>query len=354
VRVLALVILLAGVWISRASATTGPTPPPAEPPLPIHAAFVLGVVEGVTEFLPISSTGHLIIAAELLGLEEATPRYGPDGKRVWHELGGHAVPARPEALRGPDGEVLWHRRPGGAHPEGIPLTRKRAVDSYLVVIQAGAILAVLLVCGAEVRSMLRGLIGQSAAGRTLLRNVALAVAPVVIAGLLLGPWIEAHLFSAGTVAAALAVGAVLMLAAERRRRSHPPVASRTGADLSAGQALGIGFAQCLALWPGMSRAMVTIVGGYACGLAPARAAEFSFLVGLPVLAGAALYKGVQTGPAMVAGLGWTPVLVGAITAAFSAAVAVRFLLRHLSRHGLTAFALYRLALAGVIAWWFAA
>jgi undecaprenyl-diphosphatase len=104
----------------------------------------------------------------------------------------------------------------------------------------------------------------------------------------------------------------------------------------------------------MSRAMVTIVGGYACGLAPARAAEFSFLVGLPVLAGAALYKGVRTGPAMIAGLGWMPVLIGGVAAAVSAAIAVRFLLRHLSRHGLTAFALYRLALAAALWWWFAA
>ena len=328
-RVLALVILFAGAGIARALAASDPSPPPAPAALPLPSALTLGVVEGVTEFLPISSTGHLIIAAELLGLEDATP------------------------LRGPGGEVLWQHPPSEAHPEGVPLTRKRAVDSYLVVIQAGAILAVLLICGAEVRSMLRGLVGQSVTGRTLLRNVILAVVPVVVAGLLLGSWIETHLFSPRTVAAALVVGAAVMLAAERWRNSRAPATLKTGADLSAGQALGIGFAQCLALWPGMSRAMVTIVGGYACGLAPARAAEFSFLVGLPVLAGAALYKGVRTGPAMVAGLGWTPVLVGGIAAALAAAIAVRFLLRHLSRHGLTAFALYRIALAGVLWWWFA-
>ena len=329
-RVLALVILLAGAWVARAPAATSQPPPPAPAPLPLHAAVTLGVVEGITEFLPISSTGHLIIAAELLWLEDATP------------------------LRGPGGEVLWQRAPSSAHPEGVPLTRKRAIDSYLVVIQAGAILAVLLICGAEVRSMLRGLVGRSVTGRTLLRNVILAVAPVVLAGLLLGPWIEAHLFSPRTVAAALVGGALLMLAAERWRRSHPAAPLKTGADLSVPQALGIGCAQCLALWPGMSRAMVTIVGGYACGLAPARAAEFSFLVGLPVLAGAALYKGVRTGPAMIAGLGWMPVLIGGVAAALSAAIAVRFLLRHLSRHGLTAFALYRLALAAALWWWFAA
>jgi len=329
VRVLALVILLAGAWVARAPAATSLPPPPAPAPLPLHSAVILGVVEGITEFLPISSTGHLIIAAELLGLEDATP------------------------LRGPGGEVLWQRAPSAAQPDGIPLTRKRAIDSYLVVIQAGAILAVLLICGADVRSMLRGLVGRSVAGRTLLRNVIFAVAPVVLAGLLLGPWIETHLFSPRTVTAALVVGALLMLAAERWRRSHPPAPLKTGADLSATQALGIGCAQCLALWPGMSRAMVTIVGGYACGLAPARAAEFSFLVGLPVLAGAALYKGVRTGPAMIAGLGWTPVLIGGLAAALSAALAVRFLLRHLSRHGLTAFAVYRLALAAALWWSFA-
>lgn len=327
-RVLALVVLFTGVWIARAAATPASAPPPTEEPLPVAAALILGVVEGVTEFLPISSTGHLIIAAERLGLEDATP------------------------LRGPQGEVLWRRPPSAKHPEGVILTRKHAVDTYLVVIQSGAILAVLLICGAEVRSMLRGLLGQSAAGRRLLRNVALAVAPVVVVGLLLGSWIEAHLFSTRTVMAALVVGSVLMLIAERWRRAHPADSSKTGADLSARQALGIGLGQCLALWPGMSRAMVTIIGGYACGLAPARAAHFSFLVGLPVLAGAALYKGIRTGPAMILGLGWTPVLIGAAAAALAAALAVRFLVRHLSRHGLTAFAIYRLALAAMLGWWF--
>lgn len=296
--------------------------------MPLPSALVLGVVEGVTEFLPISSTGHLIVAAELLGLEDATP------------------------LRGPQGEILWHRPPSTKIPEGVILTRKRAIDTYLVVIQAGAILAVLLICGAEIRSMLRGLLGQSAAGRRLLRNVFLAVIPVVVTGLLLGSWIETHLFSTRTVMAALVVGAILMLIAERWRRTHPADALKTGSDLSVPQALGIGLAQCLALWPGMSRAMVTIVGGYACGLAPARAAHFSFLVGLPVLAGAALYKGARTGPAMITGLGWTPVLVGGLAAALAAALAVRFLVRHLSHHGLTAFAVYRLALAAVLASWF--
>lgn len=327
-RVLALVVLFAAAGIAPASASPAPATPPREEPLPLPSALVLGIVEGVTEFLPISSTGHLIVAAEFLGLEDATP------------------------LRGPQGEILWHRPPSAKNPEGVILTRKRAIDTYLVVIQAGAILAVLLICGAEVRSMLRGLLGQSAAGWRLLRNVVLAVIPVVAIGLLLGPWIETHLFSIRTVVAALVVGAILMLIAERWRRTHPADVLKTGSDLSVLQALGIGLGQCLALWPGMSRAMVTIVGGYACGLAPARAAQFSFLVGLPVLAGAAVYKGARTGPAMIAGLGWTPVLVGALVAALAAAIAVRFLVHHLSRHGLTAFAVYRLILAAVLGSWF--
>jgi hypothetical protein len=118
-----------------------------------------------------------------------------------------------------------------------------------------------------------------------------------------------------------------------------------GAELTPRQSLGIGFAQCLALCPGMSRSMVTIVAGYLAGLKPAQSAEFSFLVGLPTLAGAAFLKSLKSGPAMIQVFGWSNVLLGAFVAAISALIAVKFLVHFISRHGLAVFAYYRLALA---------
>lgn len=300
-------------------------PPP--PRLSVGDAITLGVVEGVTEFLPISSTGHLIIANRMLGLESTTP------------------------LVGDDGEALWYRRPGPSRPEGVPLTLKLAADTYAVVIQAGAIAAVVLLYWPRFVGMLLGLFGRSSAGVRLLRNVILAFLPAAFLGFLLHDLIDRHLFSLEAVIAALVGGAFLMLWAEhwRKRNSGIGFAKTDPADLSPRKALGIGLAQCLALWPGTSRSMVTIIGGYLAGLPPARAAEFSFLVGLPTLAGAAVYKSFRSGPAMIEVFGWSSVLLGAAVAAVSAALAVKFLVAFLNRHGLAVFAYYRLLLAAVLA-----
>lgn len=293
-------------------------------------ATLLGLVEGITEFLPISSTGHLIIASHALGLEGAQP------------------------LRDNHGEIRWYKRPSQKNPDGEPLTQKLAADTFIVVIQVGAIAAVALLYWEKILGMLRGMIGRNGPGIRLLRNIILAFAPVAAAGFYLGKVIDRHLFSIGAVVAALISGAVLMFAAERWRRTAPNATDnrKEPHDLTARQALGIGLMQCLALWPGMSRSMVTMVGGYFCGLSPARAAEFSFLVGLPTLAGAAVYKGAQAGPAMVEVFGWPPLILGTAVAAGSAAIAVRFLVRYLTHHGLALFAVYRLILAAVLVGWF--
>ena len=149
-------------------------------------------------------------------------------------------------------------------------------------------------------------------------------------------------------------GAALMFAAERWRKLQPSAATSRldPSDLSAGQSLCIGLMQCLALWPGMSRSMVTMVGGYFAGLSPARSAEFSFLVGLPILTGAALLKSYKAGPAMISVFGSSSVILGSLVAAISAALAVKFLVGYLARHGLGVFAVYRLALAAVLIGWF--
>ncbi len=321
-RLLFPVIALLGALALPAS-ETAPTEPRR---LSVGDAVVLGLVEGVTEFLPISSTGHLIIANELLGLNSERPLVGSDGK------------------------PLWHKRPGPENPAGVPLTLKLAADTYAVVIQVGAIAAVVLMYWPRFMGMLLGLLGRSSAGLRLLRNVLLAFVPVAGIGFLAHGFIDRHLFSVPAVIVALVAGALLMFWAERWYRAHgrPAAEQADPADLPPRRALGIGLVQCLALWPGTSRSMVTIVGGYLAGLSPVKAAEFSFLVGLPTLAGAAVYKSFKSGPAMIEVFGWSNVLLGGLVAAASAAVAVRFLVTFLGRHGLGPFAWYRLALAAVL------
>ncbi|MGC4073252.1 MAG: undecaprenyl-diphosphate phosphatase [Nibricoccus sp.] len=294
--------------------------------LSLSDSIVLGLVEGITEFLPVSSTGHLIIASHSLGLESKAPLYDAHG------------------------QPLWYKKPSAKNPNGEPLTIKLAADTYTVVIQVGAIAAVVLIYWAQLMGILRGLRGQNAAGVRLLRNIILAFLPCAAAGFLLHDWIDENLFSIKAVIVALISGAALMFAAERWRRQQPGTTQsrREPSDLTAKQALSVGLMQCLALWPGTSRSMVTMVGGYFSGLSPAKAAEFSFLVGLPTLAGAALYKGYKSGPAMIEVFGWPHVLTGTLIAAISAAIAVKFLVSYLTRHGLGVFAIYRLILAAIL------
>ncbi len=298
--------------------------------LSASGAIILGLVEGITEFLPISSTGHLIIANEALGLDAETPLLDAQGK------------------------PLWHKKPSAKNPAGEALTLKLAADTYTVVIQIGAIAAVVLLYWSKLLGILRGLFGANPEGLLLLRNILCAVIPVALIGFLAHDWIDEHLFSVQAVIVAQISGAFLMIFAERwrKQRSSLMVSQKTPEELGVLESAAIGFMQCLALWPGTSRSMVTIVGGYFFGLNPARAAEFSFLVGLPVLGGAALLKALKSGPAMIQVFGWEHVLLGIVVAAISAALAVKFLVNFLSKHGLLAFAVYRLLLAAALAAFF--
>jgi len=305
-------------------ATRAPAPA-AE--LSISDALILGTVEGVTEYLPVSSTGHLIVATHALGLESNAP------------------------LAGRDGQPLWYVPPSAKHPRGEPLTLKLAADTYTIVIQFGAIAAVGLLYWRQFLAMLRGLAGRDPAGLRLLRNLLLAFIPAAVIGLALHKWIDAHLFSIGAVVAAQVAGAFLILWAERYRRRR---AARTGeshdvADVDARHAVNIGLLQCAALWPGTSRSMMTIVGGYLAGLDPRRSAEFSFLLGFITLTAATIFKSYKSGGAMIEVFGWPHVLLGCVIAAVTAAVAVKFFVGWLSRHGMAAFAYYRLAFAALLA-----
>lgn len=306
-----------------------PLPEAPSSALSASDAVVLGLVEGISEFLPISSTGHLIIANRALGLDAEAP------------------------LTDAAGAPLWLERPSD-DSAGVPLTLKSAADTYIVAIQLGAILAVVLLYWKHLTGILLGLTGRNSAGLRLLRNLLLAFLPVVVVGLALSDLIDEHLFSVTTVIAALAAGAFLMIGAERWRRFNegPAISKKEPSDLSARESLMIGFMQCLALWPGMSRSMVTMVGGYFAGLSPARSADFSFLVGLPVLGGAAVYKLWKTGPALLMVFGWSEMIIGGLVAMVSAAIAIKFLISYLGRHGLGVFAIYRLVLAAVLGIWF--
>jgi undecaprenyl-diphosphatase len=309
-----------------------PAPPPPPPGMPaaelgVLDAIVLGLTEGFTEFLPVSSTGHLIIVNQLLGLADETPLQDAAGRPIWYK-----VPSAKDAL-------------------GVPMTVKLAADSYVVVIQFGAIAAVALLYWREFRAMARGLIGADPAGMRLLTNLVIAFIPAAIIGLLAHDWIESHLFSIGAVVAAQVAGSVLMLYAERRqlRRAAQGGGRRQLSDLGPRDAAMIGALQCVSLWPGTSRSMMAIVGGYFADLGTRQAAEFSFLLGFITLGAATAYKGWQSGAAMIAVFGWPHVLVGAGVAAVSAALAVRSLIGFLNAFGLGLFAAYRLILALVLA-----
>lgn len=292
-------------------------------------AIVLGVIEGVTEFLPVSSTGHLIIGTRLLGLDSADPLFDASGQPV------------------------WYREPSAENPAGQLLTLKLAADTYIVVIQFGAIAAVALLYWQQLFSMAMGLLGRDPVGLRLLIHVMAAFVPAAGIGFFAHDWIDENLFSVETVIIAQVIGAFLMFYAEywvgRRIQRGQHV---TRAELSTGGAIGIGVLQCAALCPGTSRSMMTIVGGYFAGLDPRRAAEFSFILGFVTLTAASAYKSLKSGAAMIQVFGWPHVLLGGVVAAVTAAVCVRFLVHWLTRRGLGIFAWYRLVVAAGLAAYF--
>ncbi len=275
-------------------------------------AVVLGLVEGITEYLPISSTGHLILTRDVLGLGQT-----PDARE--------------------------------------------AIDTFSIVVQGGAILAVLSLYWPTVVQMLRGLVGKDPAGLRLAINLIVAFLPAAVMGLALEKAIDENLFSTWAVLLALFFGGVYMLVVSlwargrigglRKMRQIDDVT-----QVTMGQAFTIGLLQCIAMWPGTSRSMMTITGGLFVGLSPRAAAQFSFLLGLPTLGAACLYKlaknlaGAAAGhhPSIFTQLGWVPCILGVVVATISAAVAVRWLVGFLTRHGLAPFGWYRIGLTLVM------
>jgi len=256
-------------------------------------ALLLGIVEGLTEFLPISSTGHLIVAGSLLG-------YTGDKAKVFE-----------------------------------------------IVIQAGAILAVCWEFRVRLLAVLRGLFRDPRANRFAV-NLIIAFLPAAILGLLFSSRIKQHLFAPVPVAIAFVAGAFVILWAERRQRSRPDTVSIDDIDaMRWTDALKVGCAQAFALIPGTSRSGATIIGGMLFGLSRRAATEFSFFLAIPTLFAACLYEAVKNRH-LLASADLPAFGVGFAAAFVSAFLCVRWLLRYVSRHDFTPFAWYRIAFGVVI------
>jgi undecaprenyl-diphosphatase len=228
---------------------------------------------------------------------------------------------------------------------------KRGVDAFEIVIQSGALLAVAGLYRESIRKMVLGLFGQDATGRTLLVQLILAFLPAVVAGLVGGHWIKEHLFGVWPVASALAIGGVLMIGVEswRGRKIDDQGGGLSLAAMNLRAALIIGLAQCLAMWPGTSRSMITIVAGLLLGFSPKAAAEFSFLLALPTLGAATLHDLVKDGGAILQVSGATGLALGFTVSCIAAWMAVKAFLSYLTKHGMVVFGWYRIALAFLVA-----
>jgi len=253
-------------------------------------AAIMGIVEGLTEFLPISSTGHLILAGSLLGFHDEK------------------------------GKV------------------------FEIAIQSGAILAVILVYWQRLRDTVRGL-GSNAQARRFVFNVAIGFLPAVLMGLLLGKMIKAHLFTPQVVASTFILGGFIILWAERRGEAAVRIHSVD--EMRGRDALKVGLVQCLAMVPGTSRSGATIIGGMLLGLSRKAATDFSFYLAMPTLVGAGAYS-LYKERALLA---WDDVPmfgVGLLFSFISAWLCVRWLLRYIASHSFVPFAWYRIAFGGVI------
>lgn len=265
----------------------------------LFQAVILGAVEGLTEFLPVSSTGHLILAAHQLKLT---------------------------------GE---------------------AVKTFEVVIQGGALAAIVLLYRDKIALMRDGWRRKGSLGWILARNLAISFLPAAVLGVLTNGWIKEHLFTVWPVVAALALGGAAMILIDRWAWQSRKAGSVRLETLTARQAFWIGLAQCLSLWPGTSRSMTTLASGLLIGLTPGEAAEYSFLLAIPTLGAATLLDAAQGGDGLLTELGALPVALGFFTAAVTALLAVRGFVQFLTRRGLALFGWYRIGLAGLIWKYFA-
>lgn len=273
-------------------------------------ALVLGVIEGITEYLPVSSTGHLIVAQRLMGI--------------------------------------------GIGPE-----EKAAADCFAICIQGGAIAAVLGLYWPRVRQMMLGLMGRDREGLHLVFAILAGFLPAAVIGLLANDWIEAKLFHFKWIAWAWFVGGIGILVVDRWMKKGGGAEGAELARITLKMAFLIGLMQCVAMWPGTSRSLMTIIGGVLVGLRLSAAVEFSFLLGLATLGAATAKKAVWPieglaekydtafGGAMLMWdrYGFIPLALGVVAATVSAAAAVKWMVAYLNRRGLGVFGWYRIVVA---------
>ncbi len=252
-------------------------------------AVLYGIVEGLTEYLPVSSTGHLILLARLLDREAGT---------------------------------------------------------FEIVIQFGAIFAVLVHYRALLAERFRGLFKGDPRSKNLVLALGVGFLPMAILGYAVGKKVKDALFGPTPVAIALIVGGIFMIVIERRQPKDAPVDGIDGVTLK--HALVVGLGQCLALFPGASRSMCTIVAGRLAGLSRKTAAEFSFLLGLPTLGAATAYSALKERKELVHGIGLANVGIGMVVSFFVAWAVVAVFLRYLTKRGLEPFGVYRIILGIVV------
>ena len=263
-------------------------------------AIILGIVEGVTEFLPVSSTGHLILATELMGFDSAK----------------------------------W--------------------DAFNVIIQLGAILAIVVLYWRTFWAVLEGLFRRNAMSWRFIRNVAIGFLPSAILGFLLINQIEALLGAPNVVAVMLILGGIAILVIERVVKNTPVVGV---AEMPLKTVIGVGLVQCLSMIPGVSRSGATIMGGLSLGVERRTAAEFSFFLAIPTMLGATTLELLRHHDEMLTGaqgVGFGAVSVGFVVSFIVAIIVVKAFVHYISRHGFAPFAWYRIVVGAVaLAWLFA-
>jgi undecaprenyl-diphosphatase len=267
-------------------------------------ALMLGIVEGVTEYLPVSSTGHLLLTQRALGIPQS-----------------------------------------------------ESADAFAICIQVGAILAVLGLYFSRVRQMVFGLVGRDPEGLKMAINVLAAFLPAAFIGLLFEKQIKKYLFGGEAwglwpIVAAWFFGGVAILAVSWWQSSQQTKTHQSALSLEAltwKMAVVVGLIQCVAMWPGVSRSLVTIVGGVVVGLSLPAAVEFSFLLGLLTLTAATAYDGLKHGQEMIRIFGPLALFFGLLGAWVSAVLAVKWMVAYLKKHGMQVFGYYRIALAIAVA-----
>ncbi len=263
-------------------------------------AIILGIVEGVTEFIPVSSTGHLILATELLGFNADQ----------------------------------W--------------------KAFNVIIQLGAILAIVVLYWRTFWAVLEGLLANQRVSWRFVRNVLIGFLPSAVLGFLLINQIEALLGNAVVVAWALVIGGIAIIVIERTVKAGDIVGV---SEMPLGRVIGIGFMQCLAMIPGVSRSGATILGGLSLGVERRTAAEFSFFLAIPTMLGATVLEIAKHHDEILAGasgVGFGTVAIGFLVSFVVAIVVVRAFVHYISRHGFAPFGWYRIVAGGIALVWLAA